>query len=108
MPSRKELLRKLGVLCDIKNCTTKKHVAILKHLDPQTIELLCETSHNIVSSNRKKHSRKILERLKNYKRELIYLSKPSNSLSRKKDLLTGKQSGTGLISILLSVSIIGI
>ena len=103
MRRRKDLLERLDTLTALKNCGSKKLCPIFKYLDTDAIDLLSEASHNIISSPKQRIGRHSISRLEPYKQELLFLSKPKNSMQRKKKILSS-QAGAGLITLLVSVS----
>ena len=103
MTSKRELLKRLDTLCTLKKCSTRNHRGVLNHIDTHAIDLISEAAFNVIQSSKKKLGGNKIEKLKKFQRELVYLSKPKNSHTKKKELISS-QSGSGLITLLLSVS----
>ena len=104
MGSQNSLKSKLNTLCELKECSKSKKHNLAKHLNNETLDLLTDSAFNIVNAKRRRIPKRTVDKLKPFKKELIYLANPKNATESKRRRLV-RQKGAGFLTTLLSVAV---
>ena len=101
----KVLQKKYNFLRDVTNLSKPERRKYMKQISNHNIHNICEGIHNALNgrcAKEKPRNKRICNLIKNLKKELRKIANPSYDINEKRKILSNKQSGDGIFSIIAS------
>ena len=101
----KILQNKYNFLRDVSNLSKSERRKYMKQISNHNIHIICEGIHNALNgrcAKEKPTNKRICNLIKKLKKELIKIANPSYNIEEKRKILSNKQSGDGIFSIIAS------